>query len=487
MAPTFNRISWEAGDDVTDAPSHVPPQSLEAEEAILGAMLLSVSAVEIATDLGLRAVDFYRLSYRTIFRVILEIADRDVVDELTVITELKQQNVLGEVGGSAAVMTLLERVPAVANARAYAQEVIDQAKLRRLVETGHGIAKLGYEHPAEPDALVAMAGSMVDDMSGDHRTADGGEWTTLAAEFSTLSDVLQERRAAGDAVRGISTGLEALDRRIGGLQDARLYIWAARPGMGKSALLSGVMEHIAIELGEHVAVFNFEMNPEQQAARAAARLGTASLHRMTNALPTEADIEDVSNTSVRIFEKSPRMHINRRAVMTVGQIAQSARRLNRKLKRDTGKGLAAIGIDYLQLIDTPGTRAADRTGDVSFISRGLKLLAKDLGIPVIALSQLNRSCESRTPPVPILSDLRESGAIEQDADVVTFLYRPEYYFKDETPLEWQGKAQAITAKWRDGVPGTDILGWDGPRTKFVHARDGRRAPFVVGGTREEIA
>lgn len=466
-----------------DAVTHLPPQSLEAEEAVIGAMLRSSIPIEIAVELRMTAEHFYRPSHRTIFNAIMELADRDAVDEITVIHHLKANRQLSDVGGSAAVMMLAERVPTIANARAYAEEVIDQAKLRFLVETGHGIAKLGYEHPDTPDNLLLQAGAMID-AHGDTDPSSSEEWTTLDAELDVLADALQRRKDAGTKIVGLTTGLEALDNRWGGVQRARLYIGAGRPGMGKSAWLYGVMEHIALELGEHVALFNFEMNPEQQAARAAARLGAADLHRITNALPTDHDITHVASTRQRYQARSPLMHINRSASMTIRQIQQSARRLNRKLKRSTGKGLAAIGVDYIQLIESTG-RSDDRQRDLTHISRGLKLLGKELDVPVVALSQLNRQVENRPIPRPVLSDLRESGAIEQDADVVLLLYRPEYYLGESTEPEWQGKAEAITAKWRDGTPGTDILGWDGPRTKFVHAREARRHDYAVGGNHND--
>lgn len=464
-----------------DLPTHLPPQSLEAEEAILGAMMMSATVIEVATELRLVAKHFYRPSHQTIFESIMQLAERDTVDELTVINDLKHRSLLGSVGGAVAVMTLAERVPSVANARAYAEEVIAQAKLRFLVDTGHNIAKLGYEHPDTPDNLLLQASAMIE-AHGDADPSSADEWTTLDVELDELAAALKRRKEAGTSIVGLTTGLDALDTRWGGLQNARLYIGAGRPGMGKSAWLYGVMEHVALELGEHVALFNFEMNPAQQAARAAARLGAADLHRITNALPTDHDITHVASTQQRYQSRSPLMHINRSASMTIQQIQRSARRLNSKLRRSTGKGLAAVGVDYIQLIESSNRSGRDdRQADLTHISRGLKLLGKELDVPVVALSQLNRQVENRPVPRPVLSDLRESGAIEQDADVVLLLYRPEYYTADSTEPEWQGKAEAITAKWRDGTPGTDILGWDGPRTKFVHASKAPRATFYVGG------
>lgn len=483
MDRSRNRRARIAEGIVTDT-SHLPPQALESEEAILGAMIASNTAIEIALELQLAERDFYRPSHQTIFRTILDLAEHEAVDELTVVNELKRIGKLKDVGGSAAIMSLYERTPSVANARAYAQDVIDHGVYRRAVETGHTIASLGYEKPYKPLELVSEAGRLTDVLASDGARHES-MWTTLGDELEPMLTQLQEMRERGDTIVGISTGLEVLDKRWGGLQNGRLYICAGRPGMGKSAWLSGVAEHVAIEAAAHVALFNFEMSAEQQSKRAAARLGAADLYRITSGRPEPSDLESIRSTINRLQQATRRLHIDRSPRLTVTQITQRARQLHRRLKRDTGTGLKLVGVDYLQLIETAG-RSDNRSNDLGVVSRGLKSLAMELEVPVIALSQLNRSVENRNPPRPMLSDLRESGSIEQDGDVVLLLFRPEYYMKAETPLEWQGKAEAITAKWRDGVPGTDIVGWDGPRTKFVHARDARRTEFVVGGTREDV-
>jgi len=487
---------------VLDAPSHLPPQSLEAEEAILGAMLMSTVAIETATDLRLRERDFYRPSHRTIYRVILDLFERDAVDELTVINELKHQNVLGEVGGAAAVMTLAERVPAVANARAYAQEVIDQAVLRSLVETGHEIARLGYEHPEEPPRLIDMAGALVGDLSG---SRDTGDFVDASELLGPLYDELTERAESGITAKGLHTGFHDFDKRTGGLQPGNLVIVAGRPGMGKTAWALNIAENIVVDnLSEGgIAVFSLEMTPEDLMTRVMSSVAKVDSQRLRYGVPNEQDWPHLVEAVGKLMQPGRLMIADSRE-LTPMTLRASCRRLNNQLKAQGG--LKLIIIDYLQLMES-GRKgdAGQRTQEVSYISRQLKSLALELEIPIIALSQLNRSVEQRPDKRPLMSDLRESGSIEQDADMVLFLYRPEYYTKDETPPEWQGKAELIVAKHRNGQPGSSIMGFLGRYTKFVNltvdaqseARDNRpgKAPGIspaavaaaVGGAPDSLA
>jgi replicative DNA helicase len=448
-----------------DAPAHLPPQSLEAEEAILGAMLLSQSAVEIAMDLRLRERDFYRPSHRTIFRIILELAERDAVDELTVINELKHQNVLGEVGGAAAVMTLAERVPAVSNARAYAQEVIDQATLRGLVETGHEIARLGYEHPEPPDRLIDMAGGIVGDLS---HSRSGGDFIDASELLGPIYDELTERAESGEVATGLMTGFHDFDARTGGLRPGNLVIVAGRPGMGKTSWAMNVAENIVIDPDSEggVAIFSLEMTPQDLMTRMMCSVAKVNQQRIRNGIPEEHDWPHLVDAVGKLMHRD-RLFISEARELTPMTLRAQCRRLARQLK-DKG-GLQLIVIDYIGLMDggRRGDDGSNRTNEITYISRQLKSLALELELPIIALSQLNRSVENRQPPRPNLSDLRDSGAIEQDADMVLFLYRPDYYMKDETPVEWQGKAELIVAKHRNGQPGSAILGFLGPYTKFV--------------------
>lgn len=453
-----------------DAPSHLPPQSLEAEEAILGAMMLSEAAIETAVDLRLRERDFYRPSHRTIFRVIMQLADRDAVDELTVINELKHQNVLGDVGGTAAVMTLAERVPAVANSRAYAEEVIAQATLRALVETGHEIARLGYEHPEEPARLVDMAGGLVGDLS---HARSSGDFVDASELLGPIYDELTERAEKGEVSSGLMTGFHDFDQRTGGLRPGNLVIVAGRPGMGKTSWAMNVAENIVTDPTSEggVAIFSLEMTPQDLMTRMMCSVAKVNQQRIRNGIPEEQDWPHLVDAVGKLM-KPDRLFISESRELTPMNLRAQCRRLHRQL-RDKG-GLKLIVIDYIGLMDggRRGDDGSNRTNEITYISRQLKSLALELELPIIALSQLNRSVENRQPPKPNLSDLRDSGAIEQDADMVLFLYRPDYYMKEETPVEWQGKAELIVAKHRNGQPGSAILGFLGPYTKFVSLAQG---------------
>ncbi|MCW2926145.1 MAG: primary replicative helicase [Thermoleophilia bacterium] len=473
-----------------DAPSHMPPQSVEAEEAILGAMLMSQSAIEIAMDMRLRERDFYRTSHRTIFRVILQLAERDAVDELTVINELKHQNVLQDAGGSAAIMTLAERVPAVANARAYAQEVINQATLRALVESGHEIARLGYEHPEEPDKLVDQAGGIVSDLA---HARSAGDFLDAAQLLGPIYDELAERAEKGEVANGLMTGFFDFDKRTGGLRPGNLVIVAGRPGMGKTSWAMNVAENIVTETDQEggIAIFSLEMTPQDLMTRMMCSVAKVNQQRVRNGIPEEQDWPHLVS-AVGKLNQPDRLFISEARELTPMTLRAQCRRLARQLK-DKG-GLRLVIIDYIGLMDggRRGDDGSNRTNEITYISRQLKSLALELELPIIALSQLNRSVENRQPPRPNLSDLRDSGAIEQDADMVLFLYRPEYYSKEETPVEWQAKAELIVAKHRNGQPGSAVFGFLGPYTKFVNlahedvsaARDNRPGR---GGSAASIA
>jgi replicative DNA helicase len=478
--------------------SGIPPQNLEAEQALLGAMMMRRAAIEVASDLGMQATDFYRPAHQLIYTAIVEL-DRTTgrVDELLTVNKLKattvrhrvergangeQQRIpvtaLEEVGGAAVVMTLSERVPSIANARAYAVEVRDQAMLRRLVEAGHEIARLGYEHPDQPDVLVQRAGVLADELAQASSPQEAG-FTTLADELGPMYDQLGELHAGGGAIVGLPTGFPELDQRWGGCQDSRLMVVAGRPGMGKSAFGSQIAEHVALNEDADVAIFNLEMGIDQQVRRSTARIGDIDLHRITSGRPTEQDLTDVWNTIGRVYESAKRVHMDKSSELTSTQIRQRARRLDRRLRRE-GRRLRMVVIDYLQLVRAPG-RVDNRTHEISIVTRDLKALAIELQVPVIALSQLNRAVEQRVDKTPMMSDLRESGSIEQDADVIVLLNRPEYYSKESTPPEFVGRAEVITAKWRDGMPGSDWLTFDGPRTRFLPGSVG--PVFEAGGTR----
>jgi replicative DNA helicase len=459
---------------MTDHHSHLPPQDLEAEEAILGAMLLSPAAIDKAFGAKLTRSMFYRPAHHHIFDAIVDLFDRDRVDELTVIHWLKERGRLADAGGSANVMMLAERCPVVANARAYAEAVRDAAIRRSLVARGHQIAELGYRESPDTPSLIGEAGRILDEMTDRATAVDDVGVSTAADEFQVFVDALQERFDRGAEFSGLTTGLKALDERTGGLRAGELTIVAGRPGMGKSALAAGIAEHVVFGCGEDVYSVNLEMRERQQIGRLMARAGGVRLSAIRG-LPSEQDVEDAAATALRLHEAAKRLHMDRASDLSVAQIRQRARVLNRRLKRQ-GRSLKLVVVDYLQLI-TPPSGERNETAQLTIISRGLKSMALELGVHVIALSQLNREVEKRQPPRPMLSDLRGSGSIEQDADSVFFLYRPDYYLGDQTPPDLVGLAELIAAKMREGEPGTDALRWTGERVRFSDWRP----VFHVGG------
>jgi replicative DNA helicase len=452
-----------------DKPTHLPPQNLEAEEAILGAMLMTDTAIQRAHDAGLRAGDFYRDSHRTIFEAIMHLSGQGLVDELVVVNYLKSQNRLSGVGGSSAIFSLSQRVPAVSNAKAYALEVVSQSTLRGLVETGHQIAQLGYDHPDDSDKLVAAAGVLLDDLI-ERRSSSGVGFVTLRDALADVYEHLQERESRGQTMAGIPTGLHAIDARWGGLTPGELIVIAARPGMGKSALMATLAENMVFMSGEDVIVVNLEMSVRQQAARALSRLSSIHVSRTTQGVPHEHDWAPMHAAISNAYELAGRMHFDESSDLTISQLRQRVRTMRRRIVRENRK-LGGVFVDYTQLLnaDSNGGRGSEnRTQEMTQITRGLKSMALELDIPVIVLSQLNRQVENRPDKTPQLSDLRESGSIEQDADIVAFLMRPEYYTKDETPPEWIGRCRVITAKQRNGAPGEDILRFEGQFTRFVN-------------------
>ena len=452
-------------------------------------MLMSQAAIEAATDLRLRDKDFYRPSHRTIFRTILELADRDTVDELTVVNELKHRNELAEVGGAAAIMSLAERVPAVANARAYAQEVISQSVLRGLVETGHEIARLGYEHPEEPERLIDMAGMLVGDLSAQRSSGDFIDASTL---LGPLYDELAERAESGETGKGLLTGFHDFDQRTGGLQPGNLVIVAGRPGMGKTAWAMNVAENIVVDSDDGgVAIFSLEMEPKDLMTRMLSSVAKVDSKRLRSEVPNEQDWPHLIDAVGKLM-KPDRLFIADTRELTPMTLRASCRRLHQQLKNKGG--LKLVVIDYIGLMDG-GKRFEGRTQEISYITRQLKSLALELGVPIMALSQLNRGVEARPDKRPMMSDLRESGSIEQDADMIIFLFRPEYYTKEETPPEWQGKGELILTKFRAGQPGSSILGFLGKYTKFVNltidasreARDNRPGKPSGGAVAASVA
>jgi replicative DNA helicase len=420
----------------------VPPQDLDAEESLLGAMLLSESAVDTATEI-VRPDDFYREAHGVIYEAIQRLyAENRAVDAITVADELARMGRLDDVGGAPVIHSLTDAIPAVANARHYAQIVHDLALIRRLIAAGSEIMQIGYERQGSATELVDRAESVVFGVAQE-RAHDGLTpiKSLLVDEFERI-DLLHQ---SGSDLTGTPSGLRSLDRILSGFQASNLIVLAARPGMGKTSLALGFARHVGVSARLPVAIFSLEMSRQEVTQRLMCAEALVDSQNLRTGRLREDDWGRLTAAASRLSDAP--IYIDDSAGLNVMEIRSKARRL-----KSTERGLALVVVDYLQLM-SGSIQTESRVQEISQISRALKLLARDLNVPVVALSQLSRAVESRQDKRPILSDLRDSGSIEQDADVVMFIYRDEYYVKDSDTNK--GVAELIVAKHRSGA--TDSL------------------------------
>lgn len=434
------------------------PHNLEAEESLLGAMLLSREAIASAAE-TCTAADFYRPAHGHTFDAILSLyAAGEPADPVTVAEELRRAGLLEIVGGSGALIGLQAGTPTTTNAAHYARIVEEHALLRKLIGVAGEIAEMGYSLPEDITAAVDRAEAMVFDVA-QRRTSD-----TMAALRDLLGlnlDRLEMLYERGESITGIPSGYLDLDERLNGLQPNALYIVGARPAMGKSAFALGMAAHAALDQHKPVLFFSLEMSHMELTQRLLCSEAKVDSLRMRNGKLQADDWPKITNAVGRLAEAP--IFIDDNPNLTVMEIRGKARRLKAKLG-----DLGLIVIDYLQLM-TGRTSAENRQVEVAEISRGLKILARELEVPVVALSQLSRSLEQRADKRPMLSDLRESGSLEQDADVVMFLYRDEVY-NPESPD--RGTAEVIVAKHRSGPVGTSRLAFLDHYTKFANMAKG---------------
>src|SRR5579885_3197179 len=425
----------------------LPPQNLDAEESVLGAILLSESAIEAASA-ELDAGDFYRESHARIYRAALELYQQgQPVDAITVGAEL------AEVGGKERIHELAALVPATSNARHYARIVREMATLRGLTAVGEQIQRLGWERPGETPELVDRAEQMVFDLA-QHRIR--GSFEHVEALVRESFEQITRMYESGGEMTGIPTGFRDVDHMTSGLQPGNLVVVAGRPSMGKSAFALGIASNLALRYGIPVGVFTLEMSKLEVAQRLMCAEARVELQRLRTGRLTNEDWPRLVK-ACDMLTKAP-IYVDDTRLTTMLEIRAKARRLKAREPK-----LGAIVVDYLQLMSS-GQDADNRVQEVSQISRSLKVVAGDLEIPVIALSQLSRAVESRTDKRPLLSDLRESGSIEQDADLVIFLYRDEYYNESS---EDQGLAEVILAKHRNGPVRTEKLAFLKRFAKFA--------------------
>jgi len=414
----------------------VPPQNLDAEESVLGAMMLSPGAIGAVSE-ALDAGDFYRESHAKIYRAALALyAKGDPVDAITLVDELEERSELEDVGGRVRIHELAALVPATANAGHYARIVREMATLRGLIRAGSQVAQLGWDRPGETTDLVDRAEQIVFELSQSRVTSEFAHIETLLKESFERITALYE---AGAEVTGTPSGFRDLDRLTAGFQPGNLIIVAARPSMGKSALGLCIVANLAVRANVTTAIFTLEMSKSEVTQRLMCSEAKVESQRLrTGKLGTD-DWPRLTAACDKLA-KAP-IYVDDTGSITMMEIRSKARRL--KSKEPT---LGLIVVDYMQLMTT-GQTAENRVQEVSQISRQLKVLARDLDVPILAMSQLSRAVEQRHDKRPILSDLRESGSIEQDADLVMFIYRDEYYNEES---DQQGLAEVHLAKHRNG-------------------------------------
>jgi len=422
-----------------------PPHSLEAEESLLGAMLLSRDAIADAAE-HTEVEHFYRPAHQHIFDAISGLyASGDPVDPVTVSTELERMGVAEMTGGLDGLINLQVRTPATSNAAKYAKIVAEKYTLRRLIRTANDISDIGYSRPEDVTRAVDEAENMM------FQVAQGRSADTLGEIRDLLDgtlDRLGQLYEQDGSIVGTPTGFVDLDEKLSGLQPNALIVVGARPAMGKTAFGLNIAAHAAVRADRPVLIFSLEMGHLELTQRLLASEANVDSSRMRSGSLNDQDWENISNGIGRLAEAP--IWIDENPNLTVMEIRAKARRLKSRVG-----DLGLIVVDYLQLM-TGRSGAESRQVEVSEISRGLKILARELECPVMALSQLSRTLESRNDKRPMLSDLRESGAIEQDADVVMFLYRDEVY---NPGGETTGMAEVIIAKHRNGSTGTIELGF----------------------------
>ncbi len=442
-----------------------PPHSIEAEQSVLGGLMLDNDAWDhVAEKIG--SVDFYNPAHKKIFECIEELAkESNPFDPVTLAGELERRSLLSDCGGIPYLTELVESIPSVANIRAYAGIVYERAVLRRLISASQEIADNAYNPEGrKSDDLLEMAERAIFQIAED-RAKEGGP-IDMRELLKKAIDKIDELFNTGDAITGITTGFTDLDEMTSGLQPSDMIVVAARPSMGKTTFAMNLVENALMATDKSVVVFSLEMPAEQLMMRSLSSLGRINQGKVRTGKLEEDDWPRLSSAVERLKDK--KLFIDD----TAGISPQEMRSRLRRIVREHGD-LALIMVDYLQLMQIPGF-SEGRTNEISEISRSLKAMAKEFKVPVIALSQLNRSLEQRPNKRPVNSDLRESGAIEQDADVIMFIYRDEVYNPD---TEYKGVGEIIIGKQRNGPIGSVRLAFIGQYTRFENLAPGAYSDF----------
>lgn len=431
----------------------VPPQDIEAEQAVIGSMLTDQDAVVAAIE-TLKPEDFYREDNKLIYTAILNIYNRaEPIDIITLKAELTCMGKLDNVGGLEYIVQLPDKVPTTANVDRYIKIVEEKSMLRNLIKTANEILSMGYDQTDNVDDVMDLAEKKIFDvMQKKSKTGYASIKDVLVESFTKLEELYNQKQH----VTGVPTGFIDLDRMTAGLHGSEFILIAARPAMGKSAFALNIATYAATRANVPVAIFSLEMSKDQVGNRILCSEALVDSNNVRTGDLNDEELSKLAETSGELSQAP--IYIDDTAGITITEMRAKCRKL--KLEKNIG----LVVVDYLQLIQGSG-KTSGREQEIAEISRSLKILAKELEIPVIALSQLSRAVEARDDHRPMLSDLRESGSIEQDADIVMFLYRDDYYNEDSPE---KNVAEVIIAKQRAGSTGTVKLAWIGNYTKFAN-------------------
>jgi replicative DNA helicase len=469
MSAVLSSVDDQYSPDPRIAQLRIPPHSVEAESSVLGGLLLDNGAWDRVGDL-LHDGDFYRHEHKLIYAAIGALINASKpADVITVFEHLQALGKAEDIGGLVYLNSLAQYVPSASNIRRYAELVRERSILRKLVSASDEIATNAFNTQGKAvDKILDEAEQKIFNIGEEGSRMKQG-FQGMDSLVVELLDRVQEMADNPNDITGVPTGFHDLDRMTSGFQAGDMIVLAARPSMGKTALAINIAEHVALNEGLPVAVFSMEMGASQLAVRIVGSIGRIDQGHLRTGKLTDDEWPRLTEAIEKLRNIS--LHIDETPGLTVSELRANARRL----ARQCGGKLGLIVIDYLQLMSvSSGMSDENRATAVGEISRGLKMLAKELGCPVIALSQLSRGVESRTDKRPMMSDLRESGAIEQDADVIMFIYRDDYYNKDSKE---PGVAEVIISKQRNGPTGTVKLAFLKPITKFESLAGGGSDDF----------
>ncbi len=433
----------------------IPPHDNDAEQAVLSCMLFDGDGLRAAIE-NIKGEDFFNPAHEAVFNAIEDLYNANKpVEFVTVQNRLAEMGVLEKIGGRDYIIELMGVVSTSVQVKYYVNIVANMSTLRKLIKTTDEISALSYSTPESVDSVIAMAEEGIRDISQNRKT---DSFTHIKEVLRETIDSVERASKSDSHITGIETGFADFDMKTSGLQNSDLVLIAARPSMGKTAFALNIAQHVAVREKVPTAIFSLEMSKEQLANRLACSEALIDAQNLrTGKLSNDEWMKLIH--ALGVLADSP-IYIDDTPGITPAELRAKCRKLK------MSKGLGLIVIDYLQLMNSGNRRDESVQNQVAFISKSLKAVAREMNVPVIALSQLSRSCESRNDKRPMLSDLRDSGAIEQDADVVCFLYRDEYYNKEKS--EKKNQAEVIIAKQRNGPTGTVDLAWLGQYTKFAN-------------------